>query len=170
MLTHLLGTDWRDEAAGADYEIHLALHGTESLEIGGYLVTEKGSVDRVIAFCPVRLLEPGDLRKELSRLLRVARRVARGTITADSDDPRILWFRHESGPLPVPLWIYALACIPLSGEWDGRFQTPCPFCPMVMERLAAQPEAIAWLKGHHLVEPAGMPDCGEDVGLNGGAG
>jgi hypothetical protein len=145
LLAELLG-----EANGGDtrmqYEIYLALHGTASLEIGGYLVTEKGSVDRVVAFCPVKPVCSGELRTELARQLEPARRVAAGELNADADDPAILWLRHDAGPLPIPLWIYSLACIPLAGDWDGRFQTPCPFSPAVMERMAAQPEAMAWLR------------------------
>lgn len=175
LLAEVLGDDCQADPCGAtEHRIYLALQGTETLEIGGYLVTEQESVDRVIAFCPVHQTQRISLRKELARQLWAARRVARREVTADSDDPGILWLRHEAGPLPMPSWVYGLACIPLTGRWNGQFETPCPFCPTVMARMAAQPEAIWWLRDRPWTEMAKQNDtddgCDAGVGLGGGAG
>jgi hypothetical protein len=127
-------------------DIYLALSGGISLQLTGYLVTEAGDVDRVIAYCPVTPTDPSHMRQLMARQLRNARRVARGLMEKDEDNLEVLWLRHPNGPLPMPPWVYGLTCIPLSGKWDGEFRHPCPFSSAMMERMARQPEAMRWLR------------------------
>lgn len=135
-----------DAGAPRRRDIYLALSGGASLQLSGYLVTEAGDIDRVIAYCPIIPFDPSEMRSAMARQLRNARRIARGLMEKADDDMEVLWLSHASGPMPVPPWVYGLTCIPMSGKWDGEFRYPCPFSPAMMERMARQPEAARWIR------------------------
>ena len=123
-------------ADDAQRDIHLALSGVSSLQIAGYLVTERGEIDDVVAFCPVVANGAESIREAMARQLRIVREVARGRFNDGQCDMDILWLKHSSGPMPIPIWLYGLSCIPLKGQWDGEFRHPCPFSPVVQKRMA----------------------------------
>lgn len=148
-----LPSEWRS-AGDVHCDIYLAFAGVPSLRAVGFLVTAKDRIDELVAFCPlddrVDAATLSGLRRELTRQLRIATRVA-----ADPDGARqavdLIWLGWVGAEdRPAPQWIYGLNCIPLtrSQPWDGRFVRPRPFCPRLFQAMAEQPKAIAWLRSN----------------------
>jgi hypothetical protein len=85
--------------------------------------------------------------KAILRHLRVAARLA-ATPDAARDEPEAVWLGWvgTDAPSPAPHSVYGLNCIRLGPGWDGRFGHPRPFCPALFQRMAEQPQALAWLR------------------------
>lgn len=136
--------DLREDAHG----ICLAYSGTCGLKLVGFLVCDKGNLDAVLAFCPIH----GDLqvaspmwRREVSRQLAIAVRIA-SCPEENRGSPDAIWFgTSDASNKSIPAWVYALACVPINKTWTGDLAYPRPFCPVLFEALAQQPEAPGWM-------------------------
>jgi hypothetical protein len=130
-------------------DIYLAYEGVQRLMPVGFMLTEKGERDALVAYCP--LSYDGDapdhaFAAELLRGLKIAVRISENPASARDDDAALWlgWVGVEDRP--VPQWIYALRCDPLKHDWDGNFVRFRPFCPHLFAAMAAQPKAAAWLR------------------------
>jgi len=143
------------------HDIHLAYSGFHGSELAGFLVTTKGRIDGVIAYCPLLsdlVVGSAMWRREVERQLQIAVRIA---TQAEMKSTRAdaIWLRDlETECREMPTWLYSLACVPLTCEWDGKPRYPRPFCPSMFESMARQPQAPAWLMSrlhrlHHQVVP-----------------
>lgn len=133
-------------------DMYLAYEGTPQLSLCGILVTSKGDMDQLIAFCPlskgVRRGSPG-WRAEVQRQLGIASRIAERP-ESSRNAPDVIWLGYVgTGERAVPNWVYALACIPLTRSWNGELLSPRPFCPALFERMAGQPQAARWLQNRY---------------------
>jgi hypothetical protein len=127
-------------------DVYLAYSNGCGARFAGFLVCKAGCIDRLLAFCPV----PADLevasglwQREVGRQRRLAINVATGAI-ASGTSAEVIWL-NRSEREEVPLWLFALACVPLTSVWDGKVMHPRPFCPSLFESMAEQPEAQRWL-------------------------
>jgi len=116
-------------------DVYLAFIGSGPLQLSGFLVTAKSDINGVIAHCPVTVERnnPKASFRQIHDQLQLARKIAEDPRLADEWDDVISLSRIIRAGRPVPRWVYALACIPLSYPTDGQFLYPTPFCP----RMAA---------------------------------
>jgi hypothetical protein len=130
-------------------DVYLAYRGIRQLMLAGFLVTVRGDINRVVAYCPLSArLAAGTCawRAEFRRQLRIACVIAERPESARTD-PDAVWLGYVgTGERAVPSWLYALACIPLTCAWDGELVSPAPFCPALFGRMAGQPQAARWLR------------------------
>ena len=130
------------------HDIYLAYVGGHGCRFAGFLVSAVGSVDRLIAHCPV----PADLevasgmwRREVRRQKDMAIQIANRLMTPGRS-PDVVWLNDRGdSPREIPGWVFSLCCIPLTFPWDGRHLHPRPFCPKLFESMAMQPEAPGWI-------------------------
>jgi hypothetical protein len=140
--------------AGGSCDIYLACSGTPRLRLSGFLVTRKRDVDALVAFCPFSpdaTRSPGALALELGRQLRIAARISEQPQEADGAIDAIGLASMGTEERPFPHWIYGLSCVPLTGDWNGNFVHPRPFCATMLTGLASQPKAVDWLRRHQPV-------------------
>ena len=137
-------------------DIYLAYAGNP-LKLSGFLVSDRDDIDRVIAFCP---MPPGvdptsdGWAHETVRQLKIAIRVA-GEPSAARSAGDVIWLGYAAaGERRVPEWVYALQCLPLTYPWAGELLSPRPFCPVLFERMAHQPQAAKWLSRRQTSPPA----------------
>jgi hypothetical protein len=138
-------------------DLYLAYEGTPQLRLAGILVAAKGDIDRIIAYCPLApSAKPGtpEWVAEVRLLLGIASRVAERP-ESSRNAPDVIWLGDAAaGDRPVPNWVYALACIPLTYPWNGDLLSPRPFCPDLFGRMASQPQALRWLERQRSPSPA----------------
>jgi hypothetical protein len=122
-------------------DVYLAFIGSGPLQLSGFLVTAKSSINGVIAHCPVEIdtAEPKKSCRDLHKQLQLARRIAQNPQIADQIDDAISLVRLIRDGRVVPRWVYALACIPLTYPTDGEFLYPTPFCPHLLSALTPPP-------------------------------
>jgi hypothetical protein len=130
------------------HDIYAAYTGACGARFAGYLVAARGNIDRMVALCPVSSdLETASAmwRREISRQRAIASRIAGGPVSrALAEDAVWLgWIGCE--PREIPTWLFSLACVPLTYEWDGKLLFPRPFCPRMFESMASQPQAPEWV-------------------------
>ena len=140
----------RQMALSADaQDVYLAYEGAPQLGLSGLLVSMRGDIDQIVAYCPLSKATPPCTpawRDEVRRQLRVAARVAERPESARTAAD-VVWLGYVgAGNRAVPNWVYALACLPVTYPWDGRLLSPRPFCPALFERMAGQPQAARWLR------------------------
>jgi hypothetical protein len=123
------------EGIGAD--VYLAFIGSGRLQLSGFLVTAKSNMNDIIAHCPVDTSpkHPKASYGHIHQQLELARRIAQNPRLADEEDEAISLGRLIRSGRPVPRWVYALACIPLSYENDGQFMYATPYCARLMGAL-----------------------------------
>jgi hypothetical protein len=128
-------------------DIYLAYVGTPPV-LSGFLVAAKGSIDQVIAYCPMTAgtrITSDEWRREVLHQLRIAIRVAEDPLMS-REDIDIVWLgQAANGTEEIPNWVYGLTCLPLTYPSDEKLISPRPFCPTMFERMASQPQAIRWL-------------------------
>jgi hypothetical protein len=150
--------DWRAEADDSQCDIYLSFSGSPRMQFAGFLVTEKGNPDALIAYCP---MQPGvrvhgkKWRREVVRQLRIAIRLATCPQDAEDTVDAIYLGWIAGGEKPVPNWVYGLNCTPLKENWNGNFLHPRPFCPSLFECMASRPQAVQWLKREQAKRAAG---------------
>lgn len=129
-------------------DIYLCYGDVSHITFKGFLITWRGDINRVLAYCPVvehRMWHETSRAEELKRAFESSVRIA-----ASPDIPRksndLIWL-DAAGDLdrPVPRWVYGLLCASITDEWNGQFTSPQPFCPVLFERMARQPQACRWL-------------------------
>jgi hypothetical protein len=149
-----LGTDagapWLSRASRQERcDIYVAYDGVHKFRPVGFILTEKGNADALVAYCPLGCdadVPDKQLVAELVRQLKIAVCVAEQPETARERDD-VVWLGWVgSDDRPVPQWIYGLKCSPLSYGWDGEFVQLRPFCPHLFGAMARQPKAAAWLR------------------------
>lgn len=130
-------------------DIYLAYEGVQKLTPAGFVLTEKGNADALVAYCPLTC-DPDAPDKvfipELFRQLKIAIRLAEHPEAARDADDAVWLGWIGSDDRPVPQWIYGLRCDPLTYDWDGNFVQLRPFCPSLFSAMAGQPKAAEWLK------------------------
>lgn len=130
----------------ADAGVYLAYTGIGGVRFAGCLVAG-GSIDRPIAFCPISadlLVATAMWRVDVMRQLSLARQIAGDP--ANDLVPSIWLGGLKSGARDAPPWLFSLACVPVTDDWDGGLLYPVPFCPGRFERMAQQPQARLWLE------------------------
>ncbi len=143
-------------------DLHVAYEGSTELRLAGFIVSEAGSLDRLLAFCPLSAgLEVASTlwRLEIHRQLARARSLCQTKyIVKPGGD--FVWLGFVNEPTTaIPRWIYSLSCVPVEPEWTGKIRCPSPFCPELFARMASQPAASVWLartnvSGSQMNEPA----------------
>jgi hypothetical protein len=133
----------------SDREVYLAYSSTTTSQFAGYLVTEKTSIDRLTAFCPVSsdlCVASAAWLREVSRQFNIAVRLIQ-VPRARCNSAEVIWLDQLIlAGREVPSWIYSLACVPITLPWDGSYVYPRPFCPKMFESLAKQPQAAVWMR------------------------
>jgi len=120
---------------GLSADVYLAFIGSGPLQLSGFLVTAKGDINAVIAHCPVSI-DARDAKgsyRNIHEQLQLARKIAENPQRVEEMDDVVALIRLVRNGRPIPRWVYALACIPLSYRSSGDFLYPTPFCA----RLAA---------------------------------
>jgi hypothetical protein len=131
-------------------DIHVAYTGTPTLSLCGFLITARGDLDHLIAFCPLSSARRGGTSTcDLLRQLKIAVRLARHPDSAATAVDAIELLTAGTEARPVPHWIYGLSCAPLTRHWDGVLLHPRPFCPVMFNSMAHRPEAARWLQRQH---------------------
>jgi hypothetical protein len=140
---------------GGSADVYLAYAREPLLSLAGFLVTGNGGVDEVIAYCPL----PSEVEQvdgawtdATLRQLDIARCIALRPETA-KESPAVYLGYAATGRRDVPPWVYGLACIPVTRDWDGQLLYPRPFCPKMFERMARQPAATHWLRDRYPTSP-----------------
>ena len=130
------------------HDIYLAYADGHGCRFAGFLVSGIGSVDRLIAHCPV----PADLetgsplwRREVRRQREIAIRIAGKSITPGRSADAVWLNEFDHAMQEIPTWVFSLCCVPLTFPWDGRLLHPRPFCPKLFESMAMQPQAPRWI-------------------------
>jgi hypothetical protein len=143
---------------GGSHDIYLAYADGYGCRFTGLLISAVGSVDRLIAHCPV----PADLeigsalwRREVRRQRRIAIQVASRLINPGRSGDAIWLNEPEQSLREVPTWIFSLSCVPLTFAWNGRLLHPRPFCPKLFESMAMQPQAPRWIMQRMNLEQIG---------------
>jgi hypothetical protein len=124
---------------GIDADVYMAFIGSGRLQLSGFLVTAKSDINRVIAHCPVTL-ERNSTRSSSRHIhgqLQLAQKIAENPRLADETDDVVSFSRLARAGRPIPRWVYALACIPLTYATDGQFLYPTPFCPQLDAELTS---------------------------------
>lgn len=141
--------------AGAQ-DIYLAYSGGNGSRCAGYLVSRKDDINRVVAYCPI----PGDLEiassmwfREVSRQLQTAIQIASSPKMSQRSADAIWLKSLLSGEKEIPMWVYCMACVPITYDWDGVYRYPRPFCPRLFEALATHPDAAPWLLRQYRAQP-----------------
>lgn len=104
----------------------------------GFLVTERGNIDRPIAYVDATGLSNMGEEEALSLAMKIA------TDPLAAGDPvgcmDLRHFGRVDSTLPVPGWIYGIFCsqVRASGGERERFVQPSPFCPVRLARLNKQ--------------------------------
>jgi hypothetical protein len=144
------GTPWIGRASRQERcDIYLAYEGVQRLAPVGFVLTEKGSRDAVIAYSPLGCdddVSDKEFVRELFHQLKIAVRLAEAPETARDADDAVWLGWIGSDDRPAPQWLYGLRCDPLTYDWDGNFVQLRPFCPQLFEAMARQPKAAAWLR------------------------
>jgi hypothetical protein len=144
-------------------DVYLAYASGIALRFAGYLITERGTIDRVTAFCPIHpdlKVASASWCRDVARQLTIAGRVAASSPNTQRRDLDVIWLDEMgSSDAPTPAWLFAVACVPLTREWDGALAYPRPFSPEFFERMVAHPEAPAWIakrlrEGDDRISPA----------------
>jgi len=122
---------------GIDADVYLAFIGSGRLQLSGFLVTAKSNINEVIAHCPVDAdpRHPKASHRHIHQQLELARRIAQNPRLADEEDEAISLGRLIRSGRPVPRWVYALACIPLSYQNNGEFMYATPYCACLLGAL-----------------------------------
>jgi DNA-binding CsgD family transcriptional regulator len=140
------------EQAGLDRrrqsEIYLCYDKAPEIVFKGLLVTWRGNLDQLIAYCPAPTSRVrgsscriAELRRVFSPVVEILESPETARQSAD-----LLWLDDDENiGRAMPAWIYGLGCVPLAGEWNGEFRAPRPFCPELFEQMARQPQALRWL-------------------------
>lgn len=141
----LKGLDGGGACRGLKADVYLAFSGVKRLHIEGFLVTEPGARDGVIAFVPVSDPEgppatPSPTMAAAMAMYPYALAVARSP--RHPSEHAI----HFCDKRALPRWLFGLKCVPLTRPWDGRWVEATPFCAEVFGALAASPLARAWLE------------------------
>ncbi len=118
-------------------DVYLAFIGSGPLQLSGFLVTAKSDINAVIGLCPVAIdrKDPKGSYSRIHEQLQLARRIAEDPWLADKSDDVVSLNRMIREGRPIPRWVYALACIPLSYPTDGQFLYPTPFCARMAAAL-----------------------------------
>src|SRR5687768_10442766 len=136
------------EGSGDGATVYLAYSDAPTLRIRGFLITEAGNINALIAYCPICPGWPGHRTnpgEEILHQLRLAQKIAAAPFESHAEGA--LWLKSCGyDNRSVPHWIYGLSCRPLNPEWDGQFLHPRPFCPALFGEMAKQPTAAAWIK------------------------
>jgi len=125
---------------GVEADVYMAFIGSGPLQLSGFLVTAKSDINAVIALCPVTI-ERNDSKGSYKRIheqLQLARKIAEDPRAADDSGDVISLARMVRAGRPIPRWVYALACIPLSYSTDGQFLYPTPRCPSMIAALTSR--------------------------------
>jgi hypothetical protein len=134
---------------GGALRLWLAYVAGAGSRLAGFLITESDDVNELIAFCPISadLIVGSSLwRFEIQRQWRLAKVVL---AEAEAERADVIWLRGTGKDLQeVPVWLYSLACIPISENWDGHLYHPQPFCPSLFGSMARQPAASRWILQH----------------------
>lgn len=148
------------DLVGARYDLWLAYHGLCSLRFVGVLLTEQESIDRAIGLFALHpSVEVGsavwflDVRKQMEIAVQAA---TGGDATRHCSS--YIPIGPREGDVPLPRWLFNLACIPLCEDWDGTLSYPRPFCPSLFAIMATQPEAEDWIIRQNLTLAPGVPD------------
>lgn len=134
---------------GGKAALYLCYSDTPRIRVCGILVTQKASINEMIAYCPLAPDTPAagaKLTKELARRMKTALRIAQYPHTASYAVDAIGLTSIGTDLRAVPHWIYGLSCVPLNGPWDGKFVHPQPFCPDLFLAMARQEKAGDWLR------------------------
>lgn len=128
-----------DQWEGAEGDVYMAFIGSGPLHLSGFLVTAKSSINEVIAHCPVEInhARPRESHRQMRKQLELARSIAENPKLADEMDEVISLGRLVRDGRPIPRWVYALACIPLSYPTNGEFLYATPKCPRLRDALRA---------------------------------
>jgi hypothetical protein len=138
---------WEGDESRCD--IYRSYAGTHQMRFDGFLVTGKGDINQLVAYCP---LAPGaerdrsTLLKEVARQFRIATRIADDPQSAEEAIDAIGLVHAGTAMRPVPYWVFSLRCLPLLRRPNEKYLYPRPFCPAMFEAMASQPKAIAWLR------------------------
>jgi hypothetical protein len=122
--------------------------GTSSL--AGFLIAMQSNINQLVAFCPIHhdlVVGSALWRHEVTRQRKTATQIAslRKPLNRSSE---ALWLADDArAGREIPPWIFSLACIPLTYQWDGKLKFPRPFCPRLFESMATQPQAPEWVMG-----------------------
>jgi hypothetical protein len=136
-----------DVPAGS-HDIYLAYGDGRGGRFDGLLISGTGSIDRLIAYCPVSpdlVIGSGMWRREVRRQRQLAVRIATRQIQPGRSLETIWLAEENNRPREIPRWIFSLGCVPLTFPWDGRLLYPRPFCPKLFESMARQPQAPRWI-------------------------
>src|SRR4051812_10705804 len=143
------------------HDIYLAYADGCGCRFAGFLVSEFGNIDGVIAHCPV----PADLavgsgmwRREVRRQKAIAVRIANSSLVHRLPVDAIWLNNRGEDSREVPSWVFSLCCVPVTFSWDGQLMRPRPFCPKLFESMAMQPQAPRWIiERMNLDHVEGMP-------------
>ena len=140
------------------HDIYLAYADGYGCRFAGFLVSAVGSIDRLIAHCPV----PADLeigsalwRREVRRQRKIAMRIASRSVKPGRSGDAIWLNESDQTVREIPTWVFSLSCVPLTFAWNGRLLHPRPFCPKLFESMAMQPQAPRWIMQRMNVEQFG---------------
>jgi hypothetical protein len=128
---------------GLKGDVYLAFTGVTKLHIAGFLVTDPGDPDGVIAFLP---LDAGAAAKAARRTSGVTELYARALAVARNPRHESEHAIHFSDDRPLPRWVYGLRCVPMTTPWDGRFVELVPFSGDLFEAMASSVKARSWLE------------------------
>jgi hypothetical protein len=130
-------------------DLYLCYGDAPRARVRGILVTERGDINAVIAYCPLSPEAPLTAKlpgRALARQFRIASRIAERPSLADDAVDAIGLRSAGTNGRPMPHWVYGLSCVPVSRPWDGMFMHPRPFCPVLFEAMASQSKAKQWLQ------------------------
>jgi hypothetical protein len=138
----LAKSDWSDLNA----DVYLAFSDAPRMRLAGFLVSRKGSIHQVVAYCPLMLTASNRrgrrfdhrLRNEIDRQIEQARTIASAPDLFTGSESAILLARKGTEDCPMPRWVYGLTCIPVSRPWNGNFLNPTPFCASLEKLLKSQ--------------------------------
>src|SRR5689334_23160621 len=111
-------------------ELHIAYQGCTELRLAGFVISEIGSLDRLLAFCPLPAgLEIASTlwRLEIHRQLARARSLCHTSYPVRPDGD-FIYLGFVSDPVrAIPRWVYSLSCVPVLPDWTGEIRCPAPF-------------------------------------------
>jgi hypothetical protein len=136
---------------GLKGDVYLAFSGVESMRIEGFVVTEPGEPDEVLAWVPLASPEKSAEAPTLAGALKLYPHALAVARQPRRESPYAL--RVGDGR-PVPRWMYGLKCVPLTRAWDGRWVEVSPFTEDLFTAMASSPKARKWLAGRASGQPS----------------